>query len=70
LTLIGHEGEGVKTPRNFNIDPTGHWLLVASQSGDNVRVYHIDERTGKLAPTDMKVDVAAPVCLKFVPRGM
>jgi 6-phosphogluconolactonase len=70
LTLIGHEGEGIKTPRNFNIDPTGHWLLVGNQSGDNVRVFHIDERTGKLSPTEVKVDIAAPVCLKFVPKGM
>ena len=24
LKLVGHQGEGVKTPRNFNIDPTGN----------------------------------------------
>ena len=32
LTLIGHQKDGIKVPRNFNIDPTGRFLVVANQA--------------------------------------
>lgn len=66
LTAAGHQGDGIKTPRNFNIDLTGKWLLVGSQSGDNVQVFKIDQATGALAPTGNKIELAAPVCIKFL----
>jgi 6-phosphogluconolactonase len=68
LSLIGHEGESIKTPRNFGIDPTGRWMIVGSQDGDQVVVYAIDVETGKLTPTGKKATVGAPVCIKFVPK--
>lgn len=70
LTLIGHQGEGIKTPRDFNIDPTGRWLIVANQDGASLLVFRIDPETGKLSPTGQRVAVPAPVCVKFlaVPR--
>jgi 6-phosphogluconolactonase len=66
LTAKGQQGEGIKTPRNFNIDLTGKWLLVGSQSGDNVAVFQIDQTSGALKPTDHKIELAAPVCIKFL----
>lgn len=66
LTPAGHQGEGIKTPRNFNIDPTGTYLLVGNQNGDSVSVFRIDPRTGALTPTS-RVEVPAPVCIKFLP---
>ena len=66
---LGHQGEGIKIPRNFNIDPSGKWMIVANQAGDSLIVFAIDPATGKLTPTDQKVEVGAPVCVKFVPRG-
>jgi 6-phosphogluconolactonase len=68
LTAVGHQGEGIKTPRNFGIDPTGAFLLVANQDGDSVIVFRIDPKTGELKPTDVKVEVGKPVCVKFVPK--
>lgn len=65
LEYIGNFGEGVKVPRNFNIDPTGRYLLVANQAGDSVVVFAIDAETGKLTPTGSKIVVGAPVCLKM-----
>ncbi|WP_254507750.1 lactonase family protein [Anatilimnocola floriformis] len=65
LTASGHQGEGIKTPRNFNIDLTGKWLLVGSQDGRNVAVFKIDQATGALTPTGNKIEVSAPVCIKF-----
>lgn len=66
LAAAGHQGEGIKTPRNFNIDLTGKWLLVGSQSGDNVAVFKIDQTSGALTPTGNKIEIAAPVCIKFL----
>ena len=42
LKAVGHQGMGVKTPRNFAIEPTGQYMLVANQSGGNVIVFRIN----------------------------
>jgi 6-phosphogluconolactonase len=57
---------GVKTPRNFAIEPTGKYMLVANQSGGNVLVFRINQETGELQPTDKSVQVANPVCVRFM----
>ena len=69
IKAIGHQGKGIKTPPSFNIDPTGKWMVVANQDGDSVIVYGIDGKTGQLTPTGEKVEVGAPVCIEFVPKG-
>jgi 6-phosphogluconolactonase len=67
MTLLGHATEGVKEPRNFNIDPTGHYLVVGSQLSNAVVVFKIDQETGALKPTGYSVEVGSPVCIKFLP---
>jgi 6-phosphogluconolactonase len=67
LTPTGHESTGGKTPRNFNIDPTGTWLLAANQNSGTVVVFRIDPTTGKLTPTGTMARIASPVCVKFLP---
>jgi 6-phosphogluconolactonase len=66
LTAVGHQGMGVKTPRNFAIEPTGQYMLVANQSGGNVIVFRINQATGGLTPTQASVQVASPVCVRFL----
>lgn len=66
LTAVGHQGTGVKTPRNFAIEPTGHYMLVANQSGGNVIVFRINPSTGELTPTEASVAVTNPVCVRFM----
>ncbi len=56
-----------KGPRNFVIDPTGKFLLVANQNSDNIIVYKRDPETGKLKITGNRMTVGNPVCLKFAP---
>lgn len=67
LTAAGHQGEGIKVPRNFALDPTGNFCLVASQAGDNVRVFKVNQETGQLTATDSKIEVGGPVCIRFLP---
>jgi 6-phosphogluconolactonase len=67
LTVKGFESTGGKTPRNFMIDPTGHWLLVANQRTDNIVIFRIDPATGLLKATGKEISIPAPVCLKTGP---
>lgn len=55
-----------KTPRSFEIDPTGTFLLAANQKSDNIVIFRIDQETGKLTPAGKVLDVGAPVCVKFL----
>jgi 6-phosphogluconolactonase len=54
-------------PRNFKIDPTGKYLLVANQLSNNVVLYKIDGMTGRLSKTDTEIKVDTPVCIQFIP---
>jgi 6-phosphogluconolactonase len=66
LTAVGHQGMGVKTPRNFAIEPAGQFMLVANQSGGNVIVFRINQATGELTPTGASLQVPTPVCVRFM----
>ncbi|RKR85258.1 6-phosphogluconolactonase [Mucilaginibacter gracilis] len=65
LTFIERTSSLGKTPRNFVIDPTGNFLLVANQTSDDVYVFRINKTTGKLTYTGEKLEVGNPSCLKF-----
>jgi 6-phosphogluconolactonase len=54
-------------PRNFGIDPTGSILIAANQNSDNLVVFRIDTKTGKLSATGQSLQLSRPVCVKFVP---
>lgn len=62
LTQIQQQSTG-RTPRNFAIDPTGAWCLVAGQDSSDIRLYSIDQQTGQLADTGRKIVVSSPVCI-------
>jgi 6-phosphogluconolactonase len=66
LRVDGHTPSGGRTPRNFNIDPTGAYLIAANQGSNNLVVFRVDQQSGKLTPTGQKVEVGAPVCVKFL----
>jgi 6-phosphogluconolactonase len=67
LTPRGHTSTQGETPRNFVIDPSGQFLLAANQRTDSVVVFKINHETGELSPTGSKIEVGAPVCLRFLP---
>jgi 6-phosphogluconolactonase len=66
LTLVEYVPTG-KTPRSFELDPAGRMLMVVNEKSNNVVVFGIDQQTGRLTPTGRALDVAEPVCVKFVP---
>lgn len=54
-----------KGPRNFVIDPTGNFLLVAHQYSNTIIIFKRDKTTGKLTDTGKKIELCSPVCLVF-----
>jgi 6-phosphogluconolactonase len=51
-------------PRNFTLDPSGKFLLVANKKSDNISVFKIDLKTGMLSFLN-SVSAPTPVCLLF-----
>ena len=51
-------------PRNFTIAPNGKFILVANQKSNNISVYKVDLKTGKLSYLYSK-NTPTPVCLLF-----
>jgi 6-phosphogluconolactonase len=66
LTSVDYVSTQGKTPRSFQIDPTGKLLFVGNQGSNNIVVFRIDKKTGRLTPTGQVFDEASPVCLKFL----
>ena len=69
LTAAGHITGDIKTPRNFAVDPTGKWMLIASQDGGKVGVWELDAATGMGKETGSTAAVSRPVCVRFVPAA-
>ncbi len=65
LTAMTRSNCGGKTPRNFVLDPTEHWMLVANQDSNNITVLSRNPQTGVLAEKGKTVSVKAPMCILF-----
>lgn len=65
LNLVGHQDSYGKLPRNFTIDPTGHFVIVANQGTNNLVVFKRDLKSGLLTYTGEEVNVPRPSCLKM-----
>jgi 6-phosphogluconolactonase len=57
---------GGKVPRNFTLDPTERWMLVANQVSGNLSVFARDPKTGVLANEGKNYPAATPMCIVFV----
>ncbi len=66
LLPVGHQSTMGKTPRNFNFDPSGNFLLVANQNSDEIVIFKRDKTTGLLTDTGKRIPVSKPVCIKWV----
>jgi|WetSurMetagenome_2_1015567.scaffolds.fasta_scaffold00775_6 6-phosphogluconolactonase len=66
LSVAGRTDCGGNWPRNFVIDPTGKFILVANQRSGNISLFKIDEKTGLPARQAKDFRLIAPACLKFI----
>lgn len=67
LTLVEYALTKGQTPRSFEIAPGGALLFAENEKSNNIVIFSIDPKTGRLTPTGKVLEVAEPVCVKFVP---
>jgi 6-phosphogluconolactonase len=66
LVTVGSQSVLGNTPRNFNFDPSGDYLLVANQNSDDIVIFKVNHQTGLLTDTGNRIDVGNPVCIKWI----
>lgn len=65
LTPMVRSSCGGKTPRNFVLDPTERWMLVANQASNQISVFARNPETGRLADQGKSFAAATPMCILF-----
>jgi 6-phosphogluconolactonase len=66
LTLKGVQSTEGTHPRNFTIDPSGQFLLVANRDSNNIVVFSINRQTGLLTMIGKPYSGPEPVFLGFL----
>ena len=67
LSPVGWKSTQGLVPRDFEIDPTGTFLLAANQDSNSIVTFRINQETGALEETGLVAEVSTPVCIKFRP---
>jgi 6-phosphogluconolactonase len=65
LTAMKRSTCGGRTPRNFVLDPTEHWMLVANQDSNCISVIKRNPETGELADDFKNTPALAPMRILF-----
>jgi 6-phosphogluconolactonase len=68
LNYIASYPTGGLTPREFTIDPTGKWLLVAHQDSDTIAIFNVNSYNGTLSLFNAVENIKSPVCLSWLPK--
>lgn len=66
LTLIEHMPTGGEFPRDFSLDPSEKFMVVANQHSGNLVLFSRDEETGRLTKLDSEIAVPEAVCVIFL----
>ncbi len=65
LEFVERESVRGSWPRNFNLEPSGKWLLAAGQHSNTLAVFEIDQDSGELTYARQIVNLPAPICVLF-----
>ncbi len=68
LSYIASYPTGGRTPRDFTIDATGKWLLVAHQDSDTISIFNVNSYNGTLSFHKTVENIESPVCLAWLPK--
>lgn len=66
LANVGYQSTLGTGPRNFMIDPSGNFLLVANQKTNNIVIFRRNKMSGMLTETGRQIEIPSPVCLKML----
>ena len=64
--IASYPTEGL-TPRDFTLDATGKWLLVAHQDSDTISIFNVNSYNGTLSFHKTVNNIESPVCLAWLP---
>jgi len=65
LQVIERENVRGATPRNFNLDPSGQWLLAAGQASNTLASFAVNTANGELTFSRTVVNAPVPICVLF-----
>jgi 6-phosphogluconolactonase len=65
MTNISSKGE---VPRNFNLDPTGKFMIIGNQKTNNVVLYSLEASTLNPTLTGDELKLNNPICIRFLPQ--
>jgi 6-phosphogluconolactonase len=65
LTMLERISSGGKTPRQFTLDQSGHWLLCGNQDSGTVTVFRRDPATGQIGGPTQTVPLDSPMFTLF-----
>lgn len=66
LSFVGEAWTRGNYPRSFNFDPSGQFLYSCNQRGDNVAVFRVNRKTGRLRFTGHYTGVGNPSIIVFL----
>lgn len=77
ITVFSTEGDGRISrvqvveevshwPRDFNLDPSGNYLMVAGERSDVIELYRIDRESGMLEKTEANLTLPSPGCILYI----
>ena len=53
-------------PRDFNLDPSGKYMLVAGERSNEIRLYLVNAKTGLLTETSSVAELPSPASILFI----
>ena len=65
LSVVELENVRGATPRNFNLNPSAHWLIAAGQDSNTLATFEVSGTTGELTYNRQCVNVPNPICVLF-----
>ncbi len=65
LSPVGWQSTQGGGPRFIGLDPSGHFLNAANETGDNVVTFKVDAGSGKLTPTGQNIKNGSPVTIVY-----
>lgn len=63
LSTVQNEPIRGATPRNFNLDPSGQWLLAGGQDSHTLSSFEVDSETGRLTYSTHVISTPTPICI-------
>jgi 6-phosphogluconolactonase len=66
---VGFCPSGGEWPRDFTLDPSGNFVIVANQNTSNLILFKRNAETGLLTKLQSSLAVPNPVCIKFLERN-